>query len=489
MTDESMAEEAGRNFAPVGKESYASYLHKNMADIGALSGDQRWRLPFPELFGDSLAKVLEDAAADLASAFTTLGRGERLSRLVVKATSSQSVSTLYAPKEDESGLVLVSDSLAALCTSYCRHVGWELSSIFETKSMFKAFLRFARAHFKGSLVGDPARLASVLRYHHANRRAHGVATVVITRQDRRDEDGSRHHDAADLFLLLTIRFLLGHEMAHHVLAHQVECSQSPEQESQADFLALQAVNLVNADAMIQHASGIPFVRRQWLEECGEFYGLVSAVIGMSAVQSLEEALMVRRGRTHRPARERAARLVELSLSDARIHDHERALGRRDASFRKRIDSERYGLELLTRSLAEATDRAADFGASPTGFDWVGLTPAEVVAPSESHVREVVRLDGQLRRPDESLAAALADSPLRDGALYALAGDTRRAMRAWKVPDAMIRTAHDETTALAFYALVHFIRTASEAYGLSDDDLRELPVVAATLLARRLPRGE
>ncbi|MGW0537406.1 hypothetical protein [Streptomyces sp. NPDC003032] len=310
---------------------------------------------------------------------------------------------------------------------------------------------------------------------------------MITQQDRRDEDGFQYHDAADLFLLLTIRFLLGHEMAHHALAHQAECSQSPEQESQADFLALQAVHLVNADVMTEHASDIPFVRKQWLEECGEFYGLVSAVIGMLAVQSQEEALMVRRGRTHRPARERAARLIELSLSDARIHDHERALGHRDASFRKRMDSERYGLELLTRSLAEATDRAADFGASPVGFNWTGLTTAQVVAPSEGHLREVARLDGQLRHPDESLATALSRSPLHDGALHALAGDTRRAMQAWKVPDATIRTTHDETTALAFYTLVHFIRTASKAYGLSGDDLRELPVIAATLVARRLSR--
>ncbi|MGW0537407.1 hypothetical protein [Streptomyces sp. NPDC003032] len=41
MTGESMAEKAGRHFVPVGKESYSSYLRKNMADIGALSGDQR----------------------------------------------------------------------------------------------------------------------------------------------------------------------------------------------------------------------------------------------------------------------------------------------------------------------------------------------------------------------------------------------------------------------------------------------------------------
>ncbi|MFH8635175.1 hypothetical protein ACH4CC_35705 [Streptomyces lydicus] len=488
MTGESMAEDAGRSLLPVGKESYSSYLRKNMADIGALSDDQKWRLPFPELFGESLSQVLDAAAADLASALTMLGQGDRLSQLVVIATKSQSVSAHYAPQEDESGLVVVSDSLVALCTSYCQHVSRELSPIADTTSILKSFLRFAVAHFKGTLVGDPARLASVLRYHHVNRRAHGVATALITQQDRRDEDGFSHHDTADLFLLMTIRFLLGHEMAHHALAHHTECSQSPEQESQADFLALQAGNLVNADVMKKNASDIGFVRKQWLEDAGEFYGLVSAVIGMLAVQSLEEALLVRRGRTHRPARERAARLIELSLGDARIHERERILGHRDASFRKRIDSERYGLELLTRSLAEATDKAADFSASP-GFDWTVLPTAQVVAPTERHLREVARLDGLLCQPDESLAAALAHSPLHDGALYTLAGDTRRAMRAWKVPDATIRTTHDEATALAFYTLVHCIRTASKTYGLSGEDLHELPIVAATLISRGLTHEE
>lgn len=489
MTGESMAQAAARNYLQVGKESYSSYLRKNMSDIGALSGDQKWRLPFPELFGESLSQVLDAAAADLASAFTTLGRGDRLSRLVVIAAKSQWVSAQYAPYDDESGLVVVSDSLAGLCTSYCQHLSWELAPIFDTTSFLKLLLRLAAALFKGTLVGDPARLASVLRYHHINRRAHGVATVLLTQQDRRNGDGNEHHNEGDLFLLMTIRFLLGHEMAHHALAHHAECSQSPEQESQADFLALRAGNLVNAGVMKKHASDVPFVREQWLEDAGEFYGLVSAVIGMLAVQSLEEALMVRRGRTHRPARERAARLIELSLSDARIHEHERALGRRDASFRRRIESERNALQSLTRSLAAATDKAADFRASPANFDWAGLPTAQVVVPGEDHLREVARLDGLLSQPDASLAAALAHSPLHDGALYTLAEDTRQAMRAWKVPDATIRTVHDETTALAFYTLVHFIRTASKAYGLSGKDLHELPIVAATLLSRRLAHEE
>ncbi|CAL9638289.1 hypothetical protein SUDANB126_06289 [Streptomyces sp. enrichment culture] len=480
-----MARIAARSLPPVGGESFSSYLSKNLAKVGRLSEGQVWRLPFPELFGNSLQHVLDVAAADLTAALTTLGRGGRLSELVVFATASQEVSAEYAPKEDGSGLVQVSDSLAALCTSYCQSVGHALSSAVDTSSVWRFFLRLAAAHFKGTLGGDPARLASVLRYHHVNRRAHGVATTLLTRQDLRDQDGFSHHDMTDLFLLLAIRFLLGHEMAHHVLAHRTNCSPSPEQESQADLLALRAGSLAQARDLKKHAADVRFVREQWLEDAGEFYGLIAAVIGMLAVQSLEEALMVRRGRTHLSARDRAAHLIELSLGDARIREHERTLGHRDTRFRKRIESERHGLESFTRSLVEATEKAADFGERLPGFDWTGLPPSQLLPPDAAHLQEVIRLDRLLGRPARLLAAALVHSPLRDGALHVLAGDTRRAMRVWGVPDATIRGAHDETTALAFYTLVHFIRSAGEAQGLTGTGLHELPVVAATSVARSL----
>ncbi|MFF1746005.1 hypothetical protein [Streptomyces mirabilis] len=132
-----MAQAAARNFLQVGKESYSSHLRKNMSEIGALSSDQTWRLPFPELFGKSLSEVLDAAAADLASALTTLGRGDRLARLVVIAARSQWVSAQYAPYGDGSGLVVVSDSLAGLCTSYCQHLSWELAPIFDTTSFLR----------------------------------------------------------------------------------------------------------------------------------------------------------------------------------------------------------------------------------------------------------------------------------------------------------------------------------------------------------------
>lgn len=482
MTDESMAQAATRNYLPVGDESYADHLCQNMAEAGALSHGEKWRLPFPELFGASLGQVLDTATADLATAFATLGQGDQMSRLVVFATKSQEISAQYNPKADGTGLVVVSDSLVALCNTYCQHVGQALAAVVDTSSLLKFFLRLAVVHIKGTLGGEPSHLAALLRYHHAKRRGHGVATALVTQQDLRDQETSSHHGLADLYLMLAIRFFLGHEMAHHALAHQTECAESPEQESQADLLALRAGNLAYASELKQEASAW-FVRDKWLEDAGEFYGLVSAVIAMQAVQSLEDGLMVRRSRTHLPARDRADRLIELSLGDDRIREHECAVGGRDASFRKRIESERYLLEILTTSLMEATDKASDFGVHPAGFNWTALPAAQVVAPSAAHLRDVARLDRLLGQPSEALAAALAQSPLHDGSLYATAGDTRRAMSTWGVPDVEICAAHDESVGLAFYALVYYIRSASKAHGLIGTDLHELPLVAATLIAR------
>src|SRR5262249_44994786 len=151
-----------------------------------------------------------------------------------------------------------------------------------------------------------------------------------------------------------------------------------------------------------------------------FYGLVAAVIAMLAVQSLEDGLMIRRGMTHLPARDRAARLISLSLNDDRIYAHERTLGKHDRSFRKRIESERFFLETLITGLMEATERAADFGESPSGFDWTALPAAQIIAPSVVELREVARLDLMLSGGDQSLVAALSNSPLYDGALHAIA---------------------------------------------------------------------
>ncbi|MFE7541647.1 hypothetical protein [Streptomyces platensis] len=483
MTGESMAQAATRGYLPVGDEDYADHLNGNTAEAGLPNG-RRWRQAFPELFGRSLHKVLDKATADLTAAFTTLGRADRLPQLVVFPTRSHEVSAHYEPKADNTGLVVLSDSLVTLCSIYCRHVGQAMFALADTSSFAKFFLRMAIAQLRGTMGGDPARLAVLLRHHHINRRALGAATAVATHQDMGDRDSFSHHDFADLYLMPAIRFFLGHEMAHHVLGHRTECAQSPEQESQADLLALQAGALAYANDVKPDVSSVRFVREQWLDDAGEFYGLVASVIAMLAVQSLEDALMIRRGRTHLPARDRAARLIELFLSDDRIREHERALGRQDATFRRRIESERVGFEALTGSLMVATEKAADFGESAHEFDWTGLSAAEVVMSSGMDLSESVRLDQLLSRPSEELAALLAHGPLCGGALHARVGDTRRAMREWGVPEKVIDNAHDRSTGLAYYTIVDHISIAG-GHGQMGAELNEQPLVAATLVARQL----
>ncbi|MCX4546937.1 hypothetical protein [Streptomyces sp. NBC_01565] len=485
MTGESMAQAATRGYLPVGDEDYVEDLNRNAAE-GAGSNGRRWRQAFPELFGRSLPLVVGKAVAELTVAFTALGKADRLPQLVVFPTRSHEVSAHYEPKADNTGLVVLSDSLFILCSIYCRQLGQATFDISNTTSFAKLGLRMIIAQIKGTLGGDPARLAVLLRHHHINRRAHGMATAVATRRDVRDRDSLSHQDFSDLHLMPAIRFFLGHEMAHHVLGHQTECAQSPEQETQADLLALQAGALAYASDVKTSVTPDRYVREQWLDDAGEFYALVASVIAMLAVQSLEDALMIRRGRTHLPARDRASSLIDLLLGDDRIRKHESAIGRRDKSFRKRIDSERVGLEALTRSLMVATEKAADFGESPYGFNWTGLPAAEVVMSGGMGLTESSRLDRLLSQTSEELAAALVHSPLSVGALHARLGDTRRAMREWGIPETVIDNAHNRNVGLAYYTIVDYLRDAGHEQGRTGVELSDHPLIAATLTARQLP---
>ncbi|GGX25353.1 hypothetical protein GCM10010297_53180 [Streptomyces malachitofuscus] len=483
MTDDSEAAARAHAFVPVDDVSYARYLRANMVRIGALSDADDWQPELPKVFGESLPDVVDGAVADLIDAFTTLGRADRLSRLVVKPTASDEISARYIPCADGSGLVLLSDSFIGLCNSYCQYMGKSVhlfSGVSLPQMLYKMFI----ASFEEAIGQDPAHLTSQLRYHLFNRRAHGIATILATPRDVAENSGSGEGNLGGLFLMLAIRFVIGHEMAHHVLGHVAECAESPDNESEADLLALEAGALVLANES-KKLIRTRLVRDRWLCDMGEFYSLLASSMAMLTVQSMEDGLMVRRGRTHLPARDRAARLAGRFHGEDRLRERERVRGRRDVIFRDRLAAEGYWLELLLRNMLDATTMASDFGENPANDAWTTLLAPETDNPHGQHMRDVARLDRLLSGSTDELVDALHEDALRDGALLVVAGDTRRGLSTWGVPDAGIAALHDAGKALAFHKLVHDLRSAFAGEGPEAVQELERPLVAATLLARAL----
>jgi hypothetical protein len=98
---------------------------------------------------------------------------------------------------------------------------------------------------------------------------------------------------------------------------------------------------------------------------------------MLALQTLEQALMIRRGRTHLPAGDRMRLLADHILAQKRQDKLEEQLGRSDVRMTMRFEKDRGSLGVYIRNLITATELASSFAEGGTTFDWkaVGKSPS------------------------------------------------------------------------------------------------------------------
>ncbi|MBQ0977847.1 hypothetical protein [Micromonospora sp. M61] len=422
--------------------------------------------PVDGLMAELIAEVMA-AMADLTD------RPERLARVFVVTLKQESVAARLRQLADGSALVYFSDATLTLCGLYAGCAAEGLTGLY-SGGRLRDLWRVARSVRDHQRLGaDPALLGGLLRYYLVNQRIHALAAKLRHRLTS---------SAEPLGVWLTaqaVTFVLGHEIAHHVLDHRPATSDSPpaddlsacplseQQEFEADLLGYRAaVHVGRRDAArIPAGTGID------LPETGAALG---ALIGMLAIHVTEQGLFIRRGRSHPPAPARAARLLD------------------EFSDQVRRFAEPFQADLL-----RATRDAADFSASGRPFDlaWFHAQPQVSTPLPLQNLQTVSILDRFQCRTREDHAAVLVGideiSPfsLAAGTRAGLAGDARAALLGWGVPDATAEEICAPHRALEFSTLVAKLRAAFAARGVPEKALLAGSLAGAQLLAPLLSRGE
>jgi hypothetical protein len=404
-----------------------------------------------------MAALLRELTGQVTAAMAELGApADRLASVWVTGTLEEDVSAQLLPFADGSGLVQVSDAILSLCGVYAQFIGMGMAGV-STRTRVGGMWQAWRAVRRGSLDHDPEFLTGLLRYYNIHQRLYGLAGKV----------GVRLSPAAQpLAAFVSMQawlFVLGHEIAHHVLGHDSApsaflpgqhlppCSADQQRELDADRLAYAA--LVRA----RH-------------ELGEGFGLgmVGALTAMFALHSTEQALFLRLGCTHPPAAERAAHLLD-------------QLSQKEQQF----------APVLAASLQVATDTSSAFGPGAPTFDWPAFLadPAIDSPHSAGYLGQLPILDAAQCQPPEHLVRILHDVDEEEGtdlgraADRAFHGDAEEALLAWGVPAAAVSSLCDRTRPLTFHSLFDQLHTAiKENVSVPHKAKLAVAVSAATLVA-------
>lgn len=355
--------------------------------------------------------------------------------------------------------MLVSDSLITLCNAYCEYAGRAIG-VTTSGGLLRLLYSALRTRWTGALGEDPRLLAGILRYHNVNQRVYGVAAILNFTPSADDHIGSALRDAV---LEFGLRFIVGHEAAHHVLEHKSPSvfltpdestsptSESEQRELDADTLALFAAAEAFARYEATHMGWLP---ERWRREAAEFHGLIGALITMLALQTSERALFRRPGRTHLPTAARAMHLINHVLSPARQASLSHILGRRDPRLDLRFEKDRGNLSVYLRNLAIATELASAFGEGTEEFDWDAITVSgEIEKPLDGHLERVATLDRLMCSPDTVLADKIGEQLNSEGTRLIMVGDTLNELLGWGLRPDRVETMNDPSRVLAFHTVV------------------------------------
>jgi hypothetical protein len=486
MTESSEAADAYRGMEPFNLQRHSEYLRERLVQIGALTDGDTTHPRYPEMFDVPLDQGLAQVATVVLSALAGMGyEPAQLNALTVGVTSDDGLPASYRSYADRTGLILVSDSLVILSNAYCEYMGRAMADT-TSGGLIRMLGRLLLTRWTGTIGEDPRLLAGILRYHNVCRRVYGIAAVL---------NFARGHELApaaqELMLEFGLRFVVGHEAAHHVLGHRSSSqllpptapdspdSASENREADADTLALFAAAAAYEQDTAEMTGNL---KQRWRQEVAEFHGLLGAIITMLALQTLEQALMIRRGQTHLPAGERMRLLAEHILGQARQDKLEDQLGRSDVRMTMRFEKDRGTLGVYIQNLITATELASSFAEGGTTFDWEAFASSPLIQrPSIGHLEQVAAFDRLICAQEATLIDEIGTRLDADGLRLVLAGDTKNGLLTWSVPEYRVEAMHDPAQALAFYTIVEAIQETIP----SGDDSRRVCVAAATLIARRM----
>jgi hypothetical protein len=448
-------------------------MRKKLLELRDSEGTERLEAMLSE-FGQTAGALLHQnpvnamiatTTRNVKSAMADLGADAgRLATVYVGSALAEDVYAQMCPYPDGSGLVQVSDAILSLCTVYAAFTGDVFTAI-ASGSRPRRMWRTLRAARQGSLGGDPAVLTGLLRYYNVNQRVYGLSA----RLEQRVTDEAE--GIAALISGHAARFVIGHEVAHHVLNHDSApssfspgeylpaCSADQQRELDADLLAYRAtVRAGERDFADLPAGPRPPVN---------VFPMLGALTAMLAIHLTEQAHFVRRGATHPPAAARAARL----------------LGQLDPRERQFID-------MFAHNLLAATRSSSTFDPSATPFDWEWFAAAPSISSAQppTYLHQIWVLDTlqcqAVSRLVEILEQVSQDSnPLvGTGAHLAAEGSVEQALRTWGVAPDTAAHVCDRRTAVTFHAIVNDLRTSLPTLNISPDSVWGACVAAAQLAA-------
>ncbi|MET9678757.1 hypothetical protein [Streptomyces coeruleorubidus] len=401
---------------------------------------------------------VEKLAEELKAAMADLGvNTERLDSVRVVTTLSDAVSAQMTPFSDGSGLVIVSDGVIAMCSSYSQYAALYIDRWLDGRRL--------HASVKSRMYRNADVLTGVLRYNTTNQRVSAVSTQLGVRLSPRGQRVAWRLNG------LAYRFVIAHEIAHHVLGHSSApssfapgehvpvCSENERRERDADLLAFRATRRASEmqeDGLLMELEAVDTATK-------------GALIAMLGLHLTEQALFVRRGCTHPPASTRVAWLLdELEGQWKKI------------------------MQKFLRIPAEATAAAAEISENARPFSWGSLSSAPIHSPMpQSHLSAISELDA-IQCLHESAQLALlrdrrGDSPawLAEGARLAFEGNPLAALHCWGLSESVSHSLCDPQRALTFFTLKDHLARSFTKQGMTGDWLLVYSMVAATLVAARL----
>ncbi len=476
MTDETMAERRYRAMLSPDRDRQLADMRQRLRERG--NSEDATRLDammseFEQTDGAALHKNPVDAmivknARQVKSALADLGAdADRLATVYVGSALDEDVSAQIRSYSDGSGLVQVSDAIISLSTVYGLFTG-DLLAAATSVGRLRGMWRMSRALRRGRLGDDPAVLVGLLRYYNVHQRVYGLAAKL----EQRVTDEAQL--IAMFISLHAVRFVIGHEVAHHVLnhgsassafspgEHVPACSAGERRELDADLLAYRAtVRAAQCDlAEVGGSSGANI----------EIFAALGALAAMLTVHSTERALFLRRGTTHPSAGARAALLLG-------------QLGPR----------ERNVADMFMHNLLAATELSSVFDESATRFDWKWFASAPSISSGRppEYLHQIWLLDTLQCQSVPRLVEILdrteqdANSALSKGAHLAATGSIEQALLTWGVAPDVAAHICDRHAALTFHSVVDELRTSLPTLGIPPDSARSDCVAAARLVATGL----
>ena len=410
-------------------------------------------------FMDMVGEELRAAMADLGAS------AARLDSVRLVTTLDQAVSAQMTPFDDGSGLIIVADGIFGICSGYCQYLALCADQRSHAASPPTAFWRLLRDLGKGEVFGYEDVLTALLRYHTTHQRALAVSTQLGVRLS---PEGERY---AWQLSHLAHRFVIGHEMAHHVLGHShgpnafapgehlPACSADDRRERDADRLAFRATRRASERQSHGRWEALVMLER----------ATMAALVAMMALHVAERTLFVHRGCTHPPAEVRTGWLLE-QLTPGKQRSTRR----------------------LLRVPMQATEAATDLSEHARPFSWQALDPDLVFSPMPpSHLEAIGEFDALQCETEAFHVAwlerhATADTAwLGEGARLAAAGEPASALRRWGVDEETSRALCDPRRALTFFTLKEHIARSFTARGVAEPWVAPHALAAGMLIARRV----